>query len=69
MDGLRAEQDICFRPLHSSSWLDALSRAYLPFKIVSLSLQGDGHAAHEDHVDLVKLINIIGIGPTMVSSL
>jgi hypothetical protein len=62
------ERDICFRPLHSSPWLDALSQANLSHELLSVSFHGNGQAAPEYHIDLIKLIVIIGISPMMVSS-
>jgi hypothetical protein len=62
------ERDVSLGPLHSSIWLDVLSRAYLSFKLLALRLRGDGQSVPEDHVDFIHLVLIVGISPMMFSS-
>jgi hypothetical protein len=63
-----SEQDVSFRPLHSSPWLDALHQVDISFELLPLCLQGDGQATPEDHTDLVHMIFIVGVSLTMFSS-
>jgi hypothetical protein len=61
----RPEQNSSLRPLHSSVWLNTLSEANLSLDLLPLCLRGDGYVAPKDHIDLIHLIFIIGVGLTM----
>jgi hypothetical protein len=62
------EQYIHVKPLHLPSGLNALSQAGLPLDLLSLCLQGDGHATTKDHIDFSHLFIIVRISSMMFTS-
>jgi hypothetical protein len=45
-----------------------LHQANLSLELLPLCLQGDGHATSKDHIDLIHMLLIVGIGSMMFPS-
>jgi hypothetical protein len=61
-----SKRDTNVRPLHHPSRLNALSQVDLTLDLLSLCLQGDGHATSEDYLDLSHLFITIKINHALI---
>jgi hypothetical protein len=64
----QSKGDINIGPLHFLAHLDALGHTDFLLKLLPLCLRGDGQATPKDHIDLIHLVYIVGIGSTMFTS-